>query len=140
MGWELLMNGRRPTAVLRVVVPAKPPPAPKLPEETKRAVFYVGELAGDTKSGGMTIDEIRRTVEAVCVQEYHNAANVYCHRDAELFVVKGTPDEVALVRETIEALKEKVKVERERKRMDASNKARSKAAETKTGPAEPKNP
>ena len=138
--WELMMNGHRPTALLRVVEPAKPEAAPQAQQEPKRAIFYVGELMGDEKSGGMTMKQILKTLADVTFADYKREVNVQCHEGAQMLVVKGTPGEVELVRDTIEALKQKAKVDRERKWMDNSRKLHPEAAESKPGPAEPKNP
>ena len=65
--WELKLNGKRPTALLRVLAePGRknPPPAidpttglPLPPQETKRGVYFVGNLLGDEKYGGMTMEQ-----------------------------------------------------------------------------------
>jgi hypothetical protein len=134
--WELMMNGHRPTALLRVVGLA----APKLQEEPKRAIFYVGELMGDEKSGGMTMKQILGTLAEVSFADYKREVNIQCHEGAQMLIVKGTQGEVDLVRETIEALKQKAVVQYQRKEWDRLLKRQSQAAESKPGPAEPKNP
>jgi hypothetical protein len=136
--WELLMNGHRPTALLRIGEQAIAQPAAQPQVEPKRAIFYVGELMGDQEAGAMTMKQILKTLTEVSFADYKRAVNVQCHEGAQMLVVKGTPGEIDLVRETIEALKQKAKVDRERKFIDTTRKNQSGAAESKPGPAESK--
>jgi hypothetical protein len=62
--WQLMMNGNRPTALLRVVPELlthgpPPPPAP----EIKRMVFFVGDLIGEGKLGDTNEPEGTHTEE-----------------------------------------------------------------------------
>lgn len=108
--WELRMNGNRPAALVRVLpalVPASgaPPPAP---EESRRMVYFVGELLGDEKSGGMTMDQVYKMVSEVFQMSYGNVKGVLqYHKEAQLLVVTGTTDQLEFVGQTLEALKEK---------------------------------
>src|SRR5258706_14117289 len=50
--WELKMNGNRPTAVLRVLIDLMAAYGDRPPE---RMIYFVGDLIGDEKTGGMTM-------------------------------------------------------------------------------------
>ena len=137
--WELKLNGKRPTALLRVLAsPKYPPPAiidpttglpvpPPVPEP-KRMVYFVGDLTGDAKSGGMTMEQIVKTVEEIWDMTYHEPGGVQFHKDAQLLIVSGTPDQIAFVQQTLGALRGKVQLDRERHQ----------AAESKPKPDESK--
>jgi hypothetical protein len=137
--WELKLNGKRPTALLRVLAsPKYPPPAiidpttglpvpPPVPEP-KRMVYFVGDLTGDAKSGGMTMEQIVKTVEEIWDMTYHEPGGVQFHKDAQLLIVSGTPDQIAFVQQTLGALRVKVQLDRERHQ----------AAESKPKTDEPK--
>jgi hypothetical protein len=137
--WELKLNGKRPTALLRVLAsPKYPPPAiidpttglpvpPPVPEP-KRMVYFVGDLTGDAKSGGMTMEQIVKTVEEIWDMTYHEPGGVQFHKDAQLLIVSGTPDQITFVQQTLGALRVKVQLVRERHQ----------AAESKPKTDEPK--
>lgn len=134
--WDLTVNGSRPTAVLRFLELPPPivPAAPSLPSEPqKRAVFYVGDLLGSPEAGGLEFRQIHQTLLAVCAEAFHREPRISIHEAAQLLVVTGTSDELDLVRETLTALKEKLKPSAERK-------GQSKAPESKGKLAEPKTP
>ena len=66
--WELKLNGHRQIALLRVLVDPVPqvnPLAAAPAPEIKRRVYWVGNLIGDEKNGGMTMDQIIKTVTDV---------------------------------------------------------------------------
>ena len=137
--WELKLNGKRPTALLRVLAePKNPPlaiidPATGLPvpppvPEPKRMVYFVGDLTGDAKSGSMTMEQIVKTVEEIWDMTYHEPGGVQFHKDAQLLIVSGTPDQIAFVQQTLGALRVKVQLDRERHQ----------AAESKPKTDEPK--
>lgn len=107
--WQLVMNGSRPTAVLRVVPELlthglPPPPAP----EIKRMVFFVGNLLGSEKSGGMTLDQVVQTVETTYATVLNSKPDIHVSKDAQLLIISGTLDQVDFVKQILQALKEKV--------------------------------
>lgn len=116
--WQLMMNGNRPTALLRVVpelLPHAPPPPPA--PEIKRMVFFIGNLIGDEKSGGMTTEQIVRAVSDTHYLVYpnltkQNLVKIDVYKNAPLLIAVGEPDQIDLVRQTLEALKQKVDWER----------------------------
>ena len=133
--WELKLNGKRPTALLRVLAsPKYPPPfiidpTTGLPvPEPKRMVYFVGDLTGDAKSGGMTMEQIVKTVEEIWDMTYHEPGVVQFHKDAQLLIVSGTDDQIMFVQRTLAALRVKVQLDRERHQ----------AAESKPKTDEPK--
>jgi hypothetical protein len=122
--WELKMNGKRPLALLRVEPSLLPPPAPDPPPPTgekKRMVYFVGDLVGDGKTGGMTMQQLFDTVSSVYNMAFNEAApganafgvpaappaNLKFHDAAQLLVVEGTYDKIDFVQNTLAALREK---------------------------------
>ena len=129
--WELQMNGKRPIAVIRVTS-AMPQVQMPLPEPPRRMIFFVGDLVGDAKSGGMPIEKLLATVEEIYQLSYGSSGGVLrFHKDAQLLIVTGTVDQIDFVQQTIAALRDKADLER---------KSRSKPAESKNKSDEPKSP
>ena len=123
--WQLILNGSRPTAVLRVLPELLP--AVLLPEAPKkeRMVFFVGDLIGDEKSGGMTFDQIVQTLMEVCNVD---GKTVKLHKEAQLFVITGgTRDDIQFVQSTLSALKQKVDLEQKRKAPPTSGETKTKS-------------
>ena len=131
--WELKMNGKRPTALLRVL--AEPgrknsPPAidpttglPVPPQETKRGVYFVGNLIGDEKSGGMTMEQLVQTLSEVQQMSFGSESALQFHKQAQLVIVTGTDAEIEFIGNTLTALKQKEELD--------ARKAISKSAESK---------
>jgi hypothetical protein len=132
--WELKLNGKRPTALLRVLAqpsPKNPPPVidpttglPIPPPETKRGVYFVGNLLGDEKSGGMTMEQLVQTLSEVHQMSFGSEGGLQFHKQAQLVIVTGTDAEVEFIGNTLTALKQK-------EELDAARKAQSKSAESK---------
>jgi len=114
--WELKMNGHRQIALLRVLVDpvpqpdpfASPPPGP----EAQRRVYFVGNLTGDEKGGGMTMEQIIKTCTDVWQMANASGGNIQFHKDAQLLVVTGTPNQIDFMEQTLKALGQKVDRER----------------------------
>ena len=132
--WELKMNGKRPTALLRVLAqpgPKNPPPVidpttglPVPPPETKRGVYFVGNLLGDEKSGGMTMEQLVQTLSEVHQMSFGSESGLQFHKQAQLVIVTGTDAEIEFIGNTLTALKQK-------EELDAVRNAQSKSAESK---------
>ena len=116
--WELMMNGQRPTALLHNLYEAKPgtDPAtglPAVPQPTpveKPMVFFVGDLLGDAKSGGMTMEQLVKTVTEVSKFARTNDS-IFTHKQAQLLVIRGTDDDIKFVQSMLAALREKARFE-----------------------------
>jgi len=117
--WELKLNGKRPTALLRVLAQ----PSPTEPE-TKRGVYFVGNLLGDEKSGGMTMEQLVQTLSEVHQMSFGSQGGLQFHKQAQLVIVTGTDAEIEFIGNTLTALRQKVE-------LDAMRKAQSKSAESK---------
>jgi hypothetical protein len=117
--WELKVNGTRPTAVLRVrpdLLPAGEPPPRVTP--TTRMVYFVGDLLDDGKSGGVTMERLVGTVSDVYQMSFGPPKGVLqFHKDAQLLIVTGTPDQISFVQQTLSALRGKFAADRRRHSM-----------------------
>ncbi|MGA2179698.1 MAG: hypothetical protein ABSH15_08975 [Verrucomicrobiota bacterium] len=132
--WELKLNGKRPTALLRVLAqpsPKNPPPVidpttglPVPPPETKRGVYFVGNLLGDEKSGGLTMEQLVQTLSEVRQIGFGSEGGLQFHKQAQLVIVTGTDAEIEFIGNTLTALRQK-------EELDAVRQAQSKSAESK---------
>jgi len=112
--WELKFNGNRPTVMLRVLphllpaVATQPPPPPPT-----RKVHFVGDLIGDEKSGGMTMEQLVKTVSEVYQMSYGPAKGMFqFHKETQLIVFTGTSDQSEFIQATLSALRLKAQAER----------------------------
>jgi hypothetical protein len=116
--WQLRNStGALPYAQLRVLPQAAPPPVAGgigggvLPPQ--RMVYFVGNLVGDEKTGGMTMDQVMDTITELWPKDFGKPQDVIqFHKEAQLLVVNGTPEEIAFVHQTLAALNEKVSAAR----------------------------
>jgi hypothetical protein len=112
--WELKASGHQ-LVQLRVLPEAAPhaeQPATKQPE-THRVVFYIGNLLGEAKPDGMTMDRLAKTILDIWPTDLGNPEGIIqFHEDAQLLVVKGTLEQLDFVRQTLTALKQKWEFER----------------------------
>ncbi len=132
--WELKMNGKRPTALLRVLAKTGPKNAPPVidpttglpmpPPEIKRGVYFVGNLLGDEKSGGMTMEQLVQTLSEVHQMSFGSPDGLQFHKPAQLVIVTGTDAEIEFIGNTLTALKQK-------EELDAMRNAQPKPAESK---------
>ena len=120
--WDLVMNGERSTAVLRVldypVKPEKPPPPPP----RKQAIFFVGDLIGPENPNDLTMESLREVIVEVwfntpkvneASREETPAINY--HEKAELLIMLGTEDEINSVTQTLKALKDRAEWNEQRR-------------------------
>jgi hypothetical protein len=141
--WELMMNGHRPTALLRDLY--EPiggfDPVTGLPMSTKPApvekpmVFFVGDLVGDPKSGGMTMDTIIETVIQICHSADVKVVNLSGHIQAQLLIVRGTEEDIRFVQTTLAALRDKNRLDAQLA-ADAWHENQAKVAEPKSAKSE----
>ncbi|HZV36446.1 MAG TPA: hypothetical protein VFB72_17855 [Verrucomicrobiae bacterium] len=119
--WDLMMNGNRPTALLRTLAdktdmaidPTTGLPLAHRPPE-KPMVFFVGDLTDNSVEGSMTLDQVLKTVQELCASS-NVPVLVSGHQEAELLVARGTDSDLKFVEETLAALRQKVKLDGERK-------------------------
>jgi len=109
--WELTANGDRPVAVLHVTVPPIPPGAA---DPKGRCVYFVGNLIGDGKINGMTMDQVVDTLSAVYEMSFKEPASevMQAHKEAQLIVVTGTEVQIGFMENALRALNQKVSLER----------------------------
>jgi hypothetical protein len=130
--WELKMNGNRPIALLRVLT--VPNPNFSAPKNVERRVYFVGNLIGDEKSGGMTMEQIIKTITDVWKMADVSGGNIQFHKDAQLLVVTGTQSQIDFMEQTLSSLK--LRTEWERFKSDSkATEAKSKTDEPKPAPA-----
>ena len=121
--WELRMNGSRPTAILRVLPRLLPPPErTPPPPKTERVVYFVGDLVGD-KAGGMSIEQLAKTVSEVYHMTGEGDAVIKFHRAAQLLIVSGSPDDINVIQQTLNAMRDKARMDRRAKPVDSSSTA-----------------
>lgn len=113
--WELKLVGKRQMAFLHVLI--QPMPAPTAPPAapapaTQRRVYFVGNLIGDEKNGGMTMEQIISTVVDVGKMAGVNGGNLQFHKDAQLIIVSGSPDQIDFMEQTLKALAQKEDLKR----------------------------
>jgi hypothetical protein len=112
--WKLMMNGNRPTVLLRFLPELLPHPAP--PEQIKRKVFYVGDLLGDEASGRMTIEQLLKTINDVYRMSFGEPKEtIKFHKEAQLLVISGWDQQLDFIQQTIAALQQKAGVQHGRR-------------------------
>ena len=101
--------------VLPEAAPQPEPPQPK-PAETRRIVYFVGNLLGDEKSGGMTMEQIVKTISEIWPADYGRPEGVIqFHKEAQLLVVNGTRNQLDFIQQTLAALELKAQQEKTRR-------------------------
>ena len=88
------------------LVPAGVREAP--PDPPKRMIYFVGDLIGDDKSGGMTMEQLVRTVSEVYQMSYGTSPpdiskHLQFHKEAQLLIFTGTIEQVNFIQATISA-------------------------------------
>ena len=114
--WQLLRNGTRQTALLKVVPELVPAGAP-VPSEQKpaRSIIFNGELVGDPKAGGMTVDEIVKTLQSVYKMSYGDEpVDIKVHEGAQLLVMTGTSEKLTFLSQALNALRQKQMMARQK--------------------------
>jgi hypothetical protein len=123
--WELKMNGNRPTAVLRYLPDLLPrnPVMQAREEPMRRSITFVGDLLGDEKAGGMSIEELVKTISEVYEMSFGKIRNLQngsrqnpigkpdllqFHKEAQLIIVNGTTDQIGFIQSTLSAIRSKV--------------------------------
>ena len=111
--WQL-MNASGPTVMLRVLPDAEPVPSLQTrPSEKHRMVLFVGNLIGDEKSGGMTMDQLMNTLVEAWPEDLGKPDGVIqFHTQAQLLVVDGTSEQNEFVQQMLSALQQKTEWER----------------------------
>ena len=114
--WELVMNGRRPVAVLHELESAPPSAVPAGGTQTppsnlaiSRSVVFVGDLLGGPDSGGMKPDTLCEILKETVGNMFpaSSTPKIQFHRAAELLVLSGTDEELRFMKDVLQALKEK---------------------------------
>jgi hypothetical protein len=111
--WELKASGH-PLVLLRVLPEAAPQPAPENTHQaTPRMVYFVGNLVGDEKSGGMTMEQIIKTIEEIWPADLGKPEEVIqFHKEAQMLIVNGTRIQVDFIQQTLQALGRKADLSR----------------------------
>jgi hypothetical protein len=72
-------------------------------------VYFVGNLLGDEKSGGMTADQIVKAINDVWPADFGRPDGVIqFHLEAQLIVVNGTREQIDFIQQILSALRQKV--------------------------------
>jgi hypothetical protein len=110
--WELKVNGHRQIALLHVLVDPAPPSGLPPDSAVQRRVYFVGNLIGDEKSGGMTMEQIINTITDVWKMADSAGGTIQFHKEAQLLVVTGTPAQIDFMEQTLAALNQKVNLQK----------------------------
>lgn len=102
--WHLLVNGKRPLVLFKVSPELLPNTGPA-PAEKQLMVSYVGDLIGD---GGMTMKEITDTLTDVNAKGFGGDIYIAFHEETQMVIVKGTGEQIALIHNALDALKQKM--------------------------------
>ena len=87
--------------------------ATTLPLEKHRMVYFVGNLISDEKSGGMTMEQLVKTILDIWPTDLGNAKEiVQFHNEAQLIVANGTRDQLEFIHQTLAALELKAQPEK----------------------------
>jgi hypothetical protein len=93
---------------LRVLPDAAPkadPFAQPKPAEIKRTVYFVGNLIGDEKSGGLTMDQIIKTISEIWPADLGNMKEVVqFHTESQMLIANGTRNQLDFIQQTLQAL------------------------------------
>ena len=106
--WELKANGHRQIALLRVLIDPTPQNSSQPGANVLRRIYFVGDLIGDEKSGGMTMNQIMQTILDIWKMADTTGGNIQFHEGAQLLVVTGTPGQIDFMEQTLSALRQKV--------------------------------
>ncbi|HEY2081465.1 MAG TPA: hypothetical protein VGI88_01680, partial [Verrucomicrobiae bacterium] len=110
--WELKVNGHRQMALLRVLVDPTPQGGPPADAEVQRKVYFVGNLIGNEKSVGMSMEQIIKTITDVWQMSDSAGGTIQFHKEAQLLVVTGTRAQIDFMEQTLSALNQKVDLQR----------------------------
>jgi hypothetical protein len=109
--WELKVDGHRQIALLRLLVDQNPTATPP-PNQQMRRIYFVGDLIGDEKTGGMSMEEIIKTITDIWQMTDTTNGNIQFHKSAQLLVVTGTPDQISYAQDILAGLKQKTQWDR----------------------------
>ena len=150
--WELKVIGQRQVALLRVLEEPRVITEPKH-EEPKRNIFFVGDLIGDGRSGGMSMQQLVQTVSEIFDMSYpqggfrgpgrggfpgtpKSAEVIRFHEGAQLLIVTGTADQIQFVQQTLFALRDKAHLEQRKTELKKEQEQKPKSSENKPQPGE----
>jgi len=138
--WELTWNDSRPTALLRYL-PQLVPKAPPAPE-TKRMVFFVGDLIGANQSGQQISEMITGVFDAAFgnsearwIFKIQNNGmigdpTIQFYDPAQLLIVTGTPVQMDFIEQTLAALRQKAETARQEQSKSGESKPQTEAPTT----------
>jgi hypothetical protein len=87
------------------LAPAQAPQKTEIRNVT--AIFYIGNLLGDKKEGGLSVKEIEESIlGAIAIGgERSTGFKTSFHDATQLLIVSGTPDETQLARTVVDTLR-----------------------------------
>lgn len=114
--WELKVEGHRQIALLRVLVDPEPRDPPQLtpppPPPVQRRIYFVGDLVGTEQTGGMSMQDIIKTITDVWTMADDGGGQIQFHQEAQLLVVSGSSSQIDFMEQTLKALRQKVEMMR----------------------------
>lgn len=116
--WELKATPH-PLVLLRVLPQAESPPPPA---DMHRMVYFVGDLIGDEKSGGMTMDQIVEAIKDIWPADLGKPDEVIqFHAQAQLLVANGTREQLEFLNQAIAGLHQRAEWHRFKQKSEESS-------------------
>lgn len=105
--WQLVIYHDHPYLILRDIEPS--PIKSGVNEPKIRRIFFVGDLLGDEKAAGMTMDKLNQTIADLWTATFGSGPgdNINFHKEAQLLVFTGTQEQADFIQQALAALKQR---------------------------------
>jgi hypothetical protein len=106
--WQLKMTDDHPFLILKYFPESDPNNTADAPRI--RRIFYVGDILGDEKSGGMTIDKIVSNILDMSRGAFGSDLppdSIFVHQETQMIIFHGTQDQMENVQQVLSALKQR---------------------------------
>lgn len=111
--WHLMTRSGARQLVQLCVLPEAAPELPAAPPETHRMVYFIGDLIGNEKSGGLSVEQIDKIIGDTWPEAYGKREGVVqFHSEAQLLIVNGTREQLQFIQQILGALKQKAEYDR----------------------------
>jgi hypothetical protein len=105
--WQLKVSGNHAFLILKLLHRSSEDPAEGMPKI--RRIFFVGDLMGDARNPGMIMDKLNQTIADLWATSFGSAPtdNISFHKEAQLLVFTGTPEQADFIQQALAALKQR---------------------------------